>query len=247
MSDHWNSLANLLGTPNLKPRSKKSREEDVSTAPQSTPATTPNPAALHEEDAAPTPTPPAPTSKPRGGRGASKKQVADQGAKDQSPVEQPEIQSFGGDLVSEETPAVQPEESKRGSRRSPRGNENRGSEKGGNEKGGRQRAKRGEDVVESQEQPVVDVPIEEVRLEPQIQPQAEVLPEVVSEKAPSVLRTSWDAVANFFGMGGGGESASQESQKAPVSRNEPASRKEPASRRDTESRRETSSRAAQSP
>lgn len=135
MSDHWNSLANLLGTPNLKPRSKKSREEDVSTAPQSTPATTPNPAALHEEVAAATPTPPAPTSKPRGGRGASKKQVADQGAKEQSPVEHPEIQSFGGDLVSEETPAVQPEESKRGSRRSPRGNENRGSEKGGNEKG----------------------------------------------------------------------------------------------------------------
>ena len=234
MSDHWNSLANLLGTPNLKPRGKKSVGEDVASAPVPAPATTPNPAAQHDATAAPIPTstPPAPTARgvdsrgaasrggtARGGKGASKKQAADQVAVDhistdqiqtgQLATDQTELPAFGGDLISADTASAQAEDSKRTSRRSPRGSENRG----------RQGGKRGAEFAETQE-PVADVVADEVLSEPQV----EMLSEVVSEKAPSVLRTSWDAVANFFGMGGG--DSAQESQKSQSPRNPQASQKD---------------------
>ena len=190
MSDHWNSLANLLGTPNLKPRSKKTGGEDVASAPVSVPATTPNPAAQHDQTAAPTPTSntPAPPARggesrgrtARGGKGASKKQSADrvsagqvsagqvaedQISTDQIPTgqlatDQPELPAFGGDLISAGTTSAQVEDSKRGSRRSPRGSETRGSETRG-----RQGGKRGAEIAEPQK-PVADVAAEEVLSEP---------------------------------------------------------------------------------
>ncbi len=155
MSDHWNSLANLLGTPNLKPHGRKGAGEEAQPVVESMPAGESQPVVEAKTAAA---RPVKETSKgeaPKGKRSPRREKKSD------------EKEDFAKELVVEQERLV---------------------------------------PAEAQELEKPEVVSHEEQHEEQ------------SEKPVSVLRTSWDAVANFFGMGGSSENPEQRSERSPESR-----------------------------
>jgi hypothetical protein len=169
MSDHWNSLANLLGTPNLKPHSKKGAAEEVQPVAENLPigesqfvVETKGVVPRQAKDSAT-------------GDGAKAKRMPRRGKKSDA------AEGFAKEVVIEAEPVAS-------------------VETGG--------------VVEAADllgfQDVLDRQESE---NPKMSSSDE-----LTEKPVSVLRSSWDAVANFFGMGGISENTEQRSERPQAAR-----------------------------
>ena len=169
MSDHWNSLANLLGTPNLKPHSKKGAAEEVQPVAENLPigesqfvVETKGVVPKQAKDSAT-------------GDGAKAKRMPRRGKKSDA------AEGFAKEVVIEAEPVAS-------------------VETGG--------------VVEAADllgfQDVLDRQESE---NPKMSSSDE-----LTEKPVSVLRSSWDAVANFFGMGGISENTEQRSERPQAAR-----------------------------
>ena len=169
MSDHWNSLANLLGTPNLKPHSKKGAAEEVQPVAENMPI---GESQLVVETKGVTP------KKAKGsatGDGAKAKRVPRRGKKSDA------AEGFAKEVVIEEAPVASAETA--------------GLVEVADVVGI-------QDVVDRQESD---------------NPKVSLSDELI-EKPVSVLRSSWDAVANFFGMGGSSENTEQRSERPQAAR-----------------------------
>lgn len=147
MSDHWNSLANLLGTPSLKPHGKRGAVEEVQPVAE----------ALTSGESLPVVESKATTSK--SAKGSSKEEASKSKRSPRRGKKSDAIEGFAEEVIVEQEPVVS---------------------------------------VDSGDL----VPVRDVNEIQSVENSKLFSNDEQSGKPVSVLRSSWDAVANFFGMGG---------------------------------------------